>query len=267
MSFRLVPLSSARNPRLQSIRSAAGRGRATEDGLFIIEGPHLVEELMESKWQPETLLFTSEVFPVWEERAREADVETIVIPARVFETIASTENTQGVMALARPRVWDWSNLQESRPALIVVLDGIQDPGNAGTIIRSAEAFGANGVVLLEHSARLSNGKVMRASAGSIFRMPVVDTVTPVEFLSRAREQNWDCAALHVVGKTDISQFPFRNDCALIVGSEGRGVSKDLLACSTSVTIPTSRVESLNAASACSIALYEASRQRRSNEPV
>ena len=267
MPFRLVPLSSARNPRLQGIRSAAGKGRATEDDLLVIEGPHLLEELIKSRWQPQTLLFTPEVFPAWEERARELDVETILIPARVFEAIAATESTQGVMALAKPRAWNWSEFEESRPALIVALDGIQDPGNAGTIIRSAEAFGATGVVLLEYSARVSNGKLMRASAGSVFRMPVLDGVARPEFISRAKENNWNCAALHPPAGTHISRFPFRRDSALIVGSEGRGVSNDLLARSTSVTIPTSRVESLNAASACSIALYEASRQRRGDESL
>jgi RNA methyltransferase, TrmH family len=261
MPFRIVELSSARNPLLQSIRLSAARGRPTDDGLSVIEGPHLLREIIRSTWQLETLLFTPEAFPAWEPYARECRLETVIVPARIFSSLAATETTQGVMALARPRLWQWQDFQ-AHPALVVVLDAVQDPGNAGTIMRSAEAFGATGVVLLEHSARLSNGKLMRASAGSLFRVPVRDAVPPSEFVSRAREFNWNLAALDPSGNVGVSRFSFSNDCALIVGSEGRGVSPDLFACSTSVTIPTSRVESLNAATACSIALYEASCQRR-----
>jgi len=261
MPFRIVELSSARNPLLQSIRLSAARGRPTDDGLFVIEGPHLLQEISRSTWQLETLLFTHEAFPAWEAYARERRMETVIVPARTFSSLTATENTQGVMALAHPRVWQWRDFHAD-PALVVVLDGVQDPGNAGTIIRSAEAFGASGVVLLEHSARLSNGKLMRASAGSLFHLPVRDAVPPSEFVSRARESNWNLAALDPSGDVAVSRFSFSGGCALIVGSEGRGVSPDLRACSSSVTIPTSRVESLNAATACSIALYEASCQRR-----
>jgi len=266
MPFRIVELSSARNPLLQNIRLAAARGRPIDDGLFVIEGPHLLQEIIHSAWQLETLLFTPETFPAWEAYARERDVETALIPARTFTSLAATETTQGVMALARPRLWQWQEFQV-HPALVVVLDGVQDPGNAGTIIRSAEAFGATGVVLLEHSARLSNGKLMRASAGSLFHLPVRDAVPPSEFVSCALENRWHLAALNPSGDVAVSRFSFNNDCALIVGSEGRGVSPDLLARSSSVTIPTARVESLNAATACSIALYEASCQRREYESL
>jgi RNA methyltransferase, TrmH family len=266
MPFRIVELSSARNPLLQNIRLSAARGRPTDDGLFVIEGPHLLQEIIRSTWQLETLLFTPEAFPAWEPYAREHRLETVIVPARTFSSLAATETTQGVMALARPRLWQWQDFH-ARPALVVVMDGVQDPGNAGTIFRSAEAFGATGVVLLEQSARLSNSKLMRASAGSLFRVPVRDAVPPSEFLSRAREFNWSLAALNPTGDVAVSRFSFNSSCALIVGSEGRGVSPDLLACSSSVTIPTSRVESLNAATACSIALYEASCQRREYESV
>jgi TrmH family RNA methyltransferase len=266
MPFRIVELSSTRNSLLKAIRQAASRGRPTDEGLLVIEGPHLLQEVARSRWQLEILLFTPETLPSWEPYAREQGVETVLVPARAFSSLAATEATQGVMALARPRHWEWSDLNAG-PALVVALDGIQDPGNAGTIVRSAEAFGATGVVLLEHSVRLSNGKFMRASAGSLFRLPVLHSVTRSEFLSRARKAGWRLAALDASGDTDLFSFSFESDCALIVGSEGSGVSPELLSNSTSVTIPASQVESLNAAVACSIALYEASCQRRKHESV
>jgi TrmH family RNA methyltransferase len=266
MPFRIVELSSARNSLLKDIRQAAARGRPTENGLLVIEGPHLLEEIATSPWRIETLLFTPEMFGAWESFARECGTETIVIPARTFSSLAATETTQGVMALARPRAWQWNDFEAS-PTLVVALDGVQDPGNAGTIVRSAEAFGATGVVLLEHSVRLSNAKLMRASAGSLFRLPTLEAMSRSEFISRAQDAGWRLAALEASGGIGICSFSFTSDCALIVGSEGSGVSPGLLACSTSVTIPASQVESLNAAVACSIALYEASRQRRKHESV
>jgi TrmH family RNA methyltransferase len=266
MPFRIVELSSARNSLLKDIRQAAARGRPMDDGLLVIEGPHLLEEIARSPWQVEMLLFTPEAFASWESYARRHGIETVLVPARTFSSLGATETTQGVMALARPRSWEWRDLKTD-PALIVALDGIQDPGNAGTIVRSAEAFGATGVVLLEHSVRVSNGKFMRASAGSLFRLPVLEAVSRPDFVSAARQAGWKFAALHASGNVALSEFQFDRSCALIVGSEGGGVSPELLENSTSVTIPASQVESLNAAVACSIALYEASCQRRKHEPV
>lgn len=266
MPFRIVELSSVRNSLLKDIRQAAARGRPLDDGLLVIEGPHLLEEIARSPWQVELLLFTPETFALWESYARRHGIETVLVPARTFSTLGATETTQGVMALARPRRWAWSDL-EGHPALVVVLDGIQDPGNAGTTVRSAEAFGATAVVLLEHSVRLSNGKFMRASAGSLFRLPVLEAVSRPDFLSAARQADWNLAALDTSGNVALPEFRFDRNCALIVGSEGRGVSPELLENSTSVTIPASQVESLNAGVACSIALYEASCQRRKHEPV
>ena len=149
----------------------------------------------------------------------------------------------------------------------MILDGIQDPGNAGTIIRSAEAFGASGVVFLENSVRIFNAKLMRASAGSLFRLPFRELVTLDEIIAESRKQQWQLLALAPSASTVLSRAQFNRHCALVVGSEGNGIRPALLAASVAVSIPTSRVESLNAAVACSVALYEASCRAAINEPV
>src|ERR1051326_2950383 len=102
MSFRVHQLSSSRNPLIQDIRRAALTGRPTEGGLLIAEGPHLIEELLRSPWSLETLVVTPETFHEWEAQARDAGLETIVVPSKTFSTISSTEATQGVLALVRP---------------------------------------------------------------------------------------------------------------------------------------------------------------------
>jgi TrmH family RNA methyltransferase len=145
--------------------------------------------------------------------------------------------------------------------LVVVLDGVQDPGNAGTIVRSAEAFGAGGIVLLEGSVRVANGKFLRAAAGSIFRLPFLEAVERVEFIKRARSLGLTLYALAARGETSLQEADLRIPCALVVGGEGSGVSPELLAAGTVLSIPARKVESLNAAVAASIALFEAARQR------
>jgi TrmH family RNA methyltransferase len=266
MYFRITEIGSLKNSFLLDVRRAAAKGKPTSDGLYVAEGPHLAEELLHSKWMPVKLVCTPATAPIWEPQARSASIEMIIVPQRAFDGAAGTETSQGVMALARPRQWQWQELMGD-PSFLVVLDGIQDPGNAGTILRSAEAFGASGVVLLKDSVRLSNGKLMRASAGSVFHMPVCEMLDSAEFLRQAREAGLRLFSLDAGGRSLLSEAHLAQPCAVIVGGEAKGVSSNLLEASEKIAVKTCRVESLNAAVACSIALYEASRQRQMHESV
>jgi RNA methyltransferase, TrmH family len=260
MPFRVLQLSSPHNALLQEIRQALARGRPTKEGLYAAEGPHLLEELLRSEWRIERLVLTPDSYATWEKRIRHLDAEIVVTPSRTFDSVSATETAQGVLALARPVSWDWHEILKNS-SLAVTLDGVQDPGNAGAIVRSAEAFRANVVIFLGESVRISNAKLVRAAAGSMFRIPICDAVTKQEFIGAAVGARLAVVALSPTGRTRIDQVDFRQRCCLIVGSEAHGVSPELLEISESITIPTDGVESLNAAIACSIALYEASRQR------
>jgi TrmH family RNA methyltransferase len=177
--------------------------------------------------------------------------------------MAATETTQGIVALLRPRTWSWQDMAGNPPAL-VVLDGIQDPGNAGAIVRSAEAFGATGIVFLAGCVRVANGKLLRASAGSIFRIPFLEGVAAADFLTQASEVfRVPVYALDASGENTVTGMDFSEGCALVVGSEGAGVSPAIRRRAAGLTIPTCKVESLNAAVAASIVLFEAARQRSS----
>jgi TrmH family RNA methyltransferase len=171
--------------------------------------------------------------------------------------LKDTEHSQGVIALVRA---PFHNLEEickpETPGLVVVLDCIQDPGNAGTIIRSAEAFGATGVVLLKGSVHPWNPKCLRASAGSLFRIPVV---TGVEDLNKFAGWNWYVAAGEAIETIDVVDWT--RPSLLFVGNEGAGVRGIWRDRSRALRIPTTGVESLNAAVAASVILYEAKRQR------
>ena len=249
-----MPLTSTKNPRLQTIRRAAASGRPTEDGLLIIEGPHLLDEVLRSGWEVQEVFVTSDAGERYVTLIKRVDAPITELSRRAMESIASTETTQEILALVRPRKWSWDDLLGKTP-LILALDGIQDPGNAGTMVRSAEAFGASGVVFLKGSVRSSNVKLIRATAGSIFRLPFLEGVEGTELLRRSQDIGLPVYALAPGGKTNIQGIELQKGCILIVGSEGAGISAELLAASKPVTIPTRTVESLNAAVACSIALY------------
>jgi TrmH family RNA methyltransferase len=165
-----------------------------------------------------------------------------------------------MMALVRPRASTWADCLEGSGASII-LDSVQDPGNAGTIVRSAEAFGAAGLIFLEGSVRVANGKFLRATAGSIFRMPFLENQKLAGLLAELQSCDRKLYALMPQGAMSVSEADLRQRCFIVVGSEAHGVCAELRARAEALRIPTTRVESLNAGVACSIVLFEAARQR------
>jgi len=256
----MAEITSAHNPLLQKIRKAVMSGRATPEGLVIAEGPHLLEEAVDSRWQIAQILTTPAGRTRYSDLLQRVDAPVIEASARAFDSAAGTEHSQHMLALLHPTTWTWEDLLGPQ-ALLVVLDGIQDPGNAGAIVRSAEAFGASGVVFLKGSAHIANGKLLRASAGSMFRVPFLEGVQAHELLAQTQHRQIYAYALEGHTARSITQADLRRPLALIVGNEGSGVSPELLAAGQSVRIPTQNVESLNAAVACSVALFGIQQQR------
>jgi TrmH family RNA methyltransferase len=255
-----MPITSAQNPLLKTIRRAVGSGRALQDGRMVIEGPHLLEECLGSGWQVEQVLTTAH----GAERHQRllARVDVMELPARAFASLSGTQTSQEIMALVKPSVTSWAECLK-REGVMVILDGLQDPGNAGTILRSAEAFGAGSVIFLEGSVHVANGKFLRATAGSIFRMPYLENQERGDVVSKLRANRRTLYALMPGLCERLSAANLLAACAIAVGSEAHGVSPELRAGAQPLSIPTQRVESLNAGVACSIALFEAARQRGS----
>jgi RNA methyltransferase, TrmH family len=253
-------LTSTKNPFLQNIRRAVTSGRTTEDGRIVIEGPHLVQEILRSSWHLDQILTTPNGRERHSQLLSKIHAEILEIPARAFEALSGTETSQEIMALVAPPVYTWKDCLGG-PGTAVILDGIQDPGNAGTIARSAEAFGASALIFLENSVHVPNGKFLRATAGSIFRLPYLEYQKRPALMAQLRAANLKLYALTTKAATSLSQADLHQPSAIVVGSEAHGVSPELLACATAVRIPTVQVESLNAGVACSIVLFEAARQR------
>jgi TrmH family RNA methyltransferase len=259
-------LTSLQNPLLKSIRRAAARGRPTDEGLVLAEGPHLLAEALRGTWHVEGILGTESAFEKHRTLLTRAGSEQIEISSEALSAIADTETSQELVTLLRPREWSWHDLLGPAP-LVIVLDGVQDPGNAGTIVRSAEAFGATGVLFLKGSVRVSNPKFLRAAAGSIFRMPYLEAVEAQWFVQEAGNAGLGLHALSPAAEAAITNADLVRPLALAVGAEGAGLSPEIAAACESMGIPTRSVESLNAAVSVSIALFEAYKQRERHESV
>ena len=264
---RTQSITSASNPLLREVRRAITRGERTAGGLCVAEGLHLLEEALRSGCDVPVVLAAESVRDTVERRvAGLPGAKIIALPDALFQSIATTETSQGLIALVRPPEWSLERIF-SGASLVVVLDGLQDPGNVGAIVRAAEAFGATGMLFTKGTASPWNPKTLRASAGSLFRVPFIaglDAALARATLLRHRVAIY--AAMPYTGTQKLAgATDFVRPCAIVTGSEGRGVGKELHGIAEEVAIPTTGVESLNAAVATSVLLYESRRQRQSAE--
>lgn len=263
-SERLRRVSSPQNALVRELRRALFQAELTPDGYTGIEGVRIIEEAIRSGLRFKAVFFSASA----EGRAERllpqigSHVETLLLPDGVFESAVATETPQGVAALVKVKSGDMEAIWEAKDPLVVALAGLQDPGNVGTIIRSAEAFGANTVLLGKGSVSVLNPKVARAAAGSLFRMNLV--AVDLEATSpELRAHGIRLIATSSHRGRPASEVDLTGPIALLLGNEGAGLSREIAAnVDEHVLIPHSpRVESLNAGVAGSILLYEAARQR------
>lgn len=275
MRHRLRRIEGRHNPLVKQLRQAFARAELTDSGDCAIEGLRILEEAIRSGLRFSAVFFRESA----QDRAERllpqigAQIETLLLPDKLFDSLVPSESPQGVAALVRLKEFSLDDVMEKerlRAGPIVVLAGLQDPGNLGTILRSAEAFGSAGVVLGEGTVSPFNSKVVRASAGSVFRLPLVHThgksaSSKLEEVSeKLRAQGVRLIATSSHKGTPLDQADLKGKTAIYFGNEGAGLPRDLMAkMDELISIPhTSQVESLNAGVAASIVLYEAARQRK-----
>jgi TrmH family RNA methyltransferase len=256
-------LLSDKNPLLKQVRRAVQKGSLTDDGFAIAEGFHLLEESLKSNAEIGTVIVSQSVNGAIQAHVQGLKLRVVTVRDTDFTNLAATESPQGVITLVKPPVWTLDQLLRGT-ALVAVLDGIQDPGNAGAILRAAEAFGATGAAFLKGSANPYNPKCMRASAGSILRLPIAAALDESLLLAALGKKRSVLYAAMPRAEVLVSAANFKSSCAIVIGSEGRGVSQNLAERATGLRIPTTGVESLNAAVAAGILFYEASRQRNAS---
>jgi TrmH family RNA methyltransferase len=277
-------ITSRDNKWLKMFRAALrGTGPAAGESLGV-EGPKLIEEAVRSGLEAEALLVSE---------SGEAELSRILCAAgesdsgiprsrilrttdKLFASVAGTEAPQGIAALFRAREWEFDDLLRGRAArdggyrseaaLVAVMAGVQDPGNVGTVVRSAEAFGATGVVATRGTADPWSPKALRASAGSALRLPVVRGIAIPVLLAQLRVTRIQviAAVSRAPDNAKLEPPDLREKLALFIGSEGAGLPAEVLrTADATLAIPMSaEVESLNAGVAASVLLYEIANQRR-----
>ena len=267
-------ITSGDNPRIKYLKRLVRRRFREKEGKFIVEGVRFVEEALASAMSVQTVIFSSKLLQSG--RGKElldnlvkSDIPLCEVTDAIMESLADTATPQGVLAVVKAVETDLVVILTGRQNhLLVLVDGIQDPGNLGTVIRTADAAGADAVILTRGTVDLYNPKTLRATMGSVFHLPIImvgEAVQAVDLLLRSGVQL-------VVGMPQshrpVYSVNLTGSVALVVGSEATGVSEEvkLLPC-TMVNIPMpGRTESLNAAVATAIMLYEAVRQRSAKMP-
>src|SRR3982074_781327 len=262
---RLRPVAR-HNQRLKELRLAFRRAELTAQGECAIEGLKLLEEALRSGQHLESIFFAESARPLAERLLPQigARTETFVLPNALFNSIVPSDAPQGVAALVKlPPFSSAQLLDRCTEGPIVVAAGLQDPGNLGTILRSAEAFGAAGIFLTEGTVSPYNSKVLRGSAGSIFRLPFLQ-ISSAELIPLLRGRGVRLLATSSHQGTPLPEISWRLPLAIFIGNEGAGLSRELTRqMDETLAIPqASQVESLNAAVAASIVLYEAARNRK-----
>jgi RNA methyltransferase, TrmH family len=272
---RLRRIEGRHNPLVKQLRQAFSRAELTETGDCAIEGLRILEEAIRSGLRFRAVFFRESA----RDRADRllpqlgSQVETLLLPDNLFDSLVPSDSPQGVAALVRLKEFSLDDVIEQerlQVGPIVVLAGLQDPGNLGTILRSSEAFGSAGVVLGEGTVSPFNSKVVRASAGSVFRLPVIHghgksgTAKLEEVSEKLRTKGVRLIATSSHKGTPLDQADLKSAVAIFFGNEGAGLSREVMSRMDEViAIPhTAQVESLNAGVAASIVLYEAARQRK-----
>jgi RNA methyltransferase, TrmH family len=262
---RLRRVEGRHNALVKELRQAFARGELTGAGECAVEGFRMVEEALRSGLKCRAVFFNASAEP----RAARllpqigAHAETLLLPDKLFASAVPSQSPQGVAALVKIKTFSLEDIASSpAPGPVLVIVGVQDPGNVGTILRSAEGFGAKGVLLTDGSVSAYNSKVVRASAGSVFRLPVAKAA-PDGLLESLRERGFKPVATSSHKGVALPEANLSETTAIFIGNEGAGLDKKLLGrMDELIMVPHSpRVESLNAGIAASIILYEAARQR------
>lgn len=240
-------ITSLKNPKVAAWKALKDRKGRRESGCFLVEGRKMVEEALASAFDVETVLVQEGMelpdgltMPVYE------------LPAHVLAAVCDTKTPQGIAAVVRMKE------QSALGKHIVVLDGVQDPGNVGTIIRTADAAGLDGVLLSTQCADVFSPKVLRATMGSIFRMNLRTTDDLLGELTKLREKGYSILSSQLDGTPFYEREKVAEQFALIIGNEGNGVSEQVQQTATHrVRLPMrGGAESLNAAIAAAIMMYE-----------
>ncbi|MGN0374556.1 MAG: TrmH family RNA methyltransferase [Butyrivibrio sp.] len=234
-------------------------GERKSRGLFVIEGIRMFSEIPRDRI---VKVYVSESF-AYENKAVLEGMEYEPVSDRVFSLMSDTKTPQGILAVVKMLEYSVSDMLKSDTPRIVVLENIQDPGNLGTIMRSAEGAGATGIIMSGDTVDIYNPKTIRSTMGSLFRMPFIYSDNLTETVRMLKSNNIKIFAAHLKGRNYYYRENLSCPMALLIGNEGNGLTPGLTKeADTLVKIPMEgQLESLNAAISTAVILYEAYRQK------
>lgn len=255
-------ITSTSNPQVKNLQLLAKKARArNEQDVFLVEGMKMFQEAPRDKIQK---VYISK--SLYEEKGQAflQGMESEVLEDHVFAAASDTKTPQGILCLVKQYHYRLEDMTFRGNPHLLILENLQDPGNLGTIMRTAEGAGADGVILSRSSVDLYNPKTIRSTMGSIYRMPFLYADSLEALLPELKKKGIRTYAAHLRGKNCYDQEDYRKGCAFFIGNEGNGLSESLSQkADTWIRIPMhGKLESLNAAVAASILMYEVCRQRR-----
>lgn len=255
-------ITSKTNPKIKNLIKCmkSGKERKKQD-IFLVEGIRMFSEIPDFL-HVETFV-TEEFYNGYPDFFDNIAYE--LVSEQVMDTISDTKTPQGVVSLVKRQHYTVKEVCGKDNSLIMALENLQDPGNLGTIIRTAEGAGVTGILMSQNTVDVYNPKVVRATMGSIFRIPFCYVENLTETVGNLKQQNFMVYSAHLQG-TIFYDYDYQKPTIFCIGNEGKGLSKELSeAANYKIKIPMrGKVESLNAATASTVLMYEALRQRNSN---
>ena len=251
-----IIIESNQNKIIKEVNSLKAKKERDKTGLFILEGKRLVDEIPNS-WEIKYLLKA-------ESYSEDINFENVyTVKDSLFEKISETVNPQGILAVCHIKEFDVTNVDYSNSPFFVVLENVTDPGNMGTLIRTADAAGADVIFLSKGCVDIYNPKVIRATMGSIFHLPIYRNLNLMDLMEDFKNNNVKTLAAHLKGTSTPYKVDMTTACAVIIGNEANGLSDEISEMASDlVKIPMpGKAESMNAGIAGGILIYEAVRQR------
>lgn len=255
-------ITSTSNPQVKNLQQLAKKAKLrNEQDVFLVEGMKMFQEAPRERIQK---VYISK--NLYEEKGESflKGFSYEVLEDHVFGAASDTKTPQGILCVLRQYHYKLEDILEKQNPHLLILENLQDPGNLGTIMRTAEGAGVDGVILSRTSVDLYNPKTIRSTMGSIYRMPFLYVERLEEILPKLKEKKIQTYAAHLQGKHNYDKEDYKKGTAFLIGNEGNGLTEELSQkADTWIRIPMQgQLESLNAAVAASILMYEAYRQRR-----
>ena len=261
-------ITSTSNAKVKYLVNLKKKRKARDlENVFLVEGIRMFREVPADKLKE---VYVSESFynkekKLVDETAGRSGVRAEILADNVFSHVSDTMTPQGILCVVEQMNYSLENvLANGEVPHLMVLDNLQDPGNLGTIVRTAEGAGVTGIIMSKETVDIYNPKVIRSTMGSIYRMPFYYTEDLLETIGELNKRNISTYAAHLDGKHTYDEEDYKKPCAFLIGNEGNGLRKEIAdAADIYIRIPMcGQVESLNAAIAASVLMFEAARQRR-----